>query len=142
MPQRAEIEGRLGTRAWRHAVSLHGAAPAPGVHALWARRAIEDWLARLVTGDDGEAVRAAVLALALEHHLVSRYTSLVAVDRTPSRPEGEALQVAAVPTRLPAGWSAEAVFGRLPATATPALLYLLVGLSGIGLARSIARWRA
>ena len=29
-----------------------------------------------------------ILALALEHHLVSRVTSLVAVDKTPARPPG------------------------------------------------------
>ena len=36
----------------------------------------------------------AILALALEHQLVTRLTSLVAVDKTPSRPEGEPLKLA------------------------------------------------
>jgi len=133
-PQAVEIEGRLGARHWQHTVTLQGGADAAGVHALWARHSIDDWLGRLVVGEDPDKVRDAVLALALEHHLVSRYTSLVAVDRTPSRPQGAALESASLPSRLPAGWSASAVFGRLPATATPSALYLWLGLSAIGLA--------
>jgi Ca-activated chloride channel family protein len=86
-------------------------------------------------------VRDAVLQLALEHHLVSRYTSLVAIDRTPSRPPEQGLQSAGVPTRLPAGWSATAVFGRLPGTATPAALYLLAGLAGLAVAFAARRRR-
>jgi len=141
-PQAVEIEGWLGERRWRHSVDLQGGASAAGVHALWARRRIDDWLGRLVVGEDPDTVRDAVLALALEHQLVSRYTSLVAVDRTPSRPPGSALDSAPLATRLPAGWSADAVFGRLPGTATPAALYLWLGLSAIALAVLVARRRA
>src|SRR5207244_12268094 len=62
-----------------------------------------------------------ILALALEHQLVTRLTSLVAVDKTPSRPQGEPLKVSELPINLPAGWDFEKVFGerpRLPATPT------------------------
>ena len=55
-----------------------------------------------------------ILALALEHQLVTRLTSLVAVDKTPSRPEGEPLKVAELPINLPAGWDFEKVFGERP----------------------------
>jgi Ca-activated chloride channel family protein len=94
-----------------------------------------------VTGEDIEKVRGAVLALALEHRLVSQYTSLVAVDRVPRRPPSDGLRSAALPTHLPAGWSASAVFGRLPGTATPAPLYLLLGLGLSVLAWFSARRR-
>ena len=43
------------------------------------------------------------MELALKHHLVTRYTSLVAVDVTPARPDGEPLDSQAVPTNLPHG---------------------------------------
>jgi Ca-activated chloride channel family protein len=62
-----------------------------------------------------------ILALALEHQLVSRLTSLVAVDKTPSRPEGEPLKLTELPLNLPAGWDFAKVFGehpRLPAPPT------------------------
>jgi Ca-activated chloride channel homolog len=59
----------------------------------------------------------AVLALALEHQLVTRLTSLVAVDKTPSRPDGETLKLAELPLNLPNGWEFEKVFGERLRTA-------------------------
>jgi len=139
---RVRVSGRLSGRRWEHTVALHGGADAGGVHALWARRRIEDWMARLVIGEAADHVRDNVLLLALEHQLVSRYTSLVAVDRTPARPETAELESAALATRLPAGWSGVKVFGRLPGTATPAPLFLLLGLCSLVLAWLTARRRA
>ena len=45
---------------------------------------------------------------------MTRLTSLVAVDKTPSRPEGEPLKVAELPINLPAGWDFAKVFGERP----------------------------
>ena len=39
----------------------------------------------------------------LEHQLASGLTILVAVDKMPSRPEGEALKLSELPLNLPAG---------------------------------------
>ncbi|MES9968058.1 MAG: hypothetical protein ABW074_12390, partial [Sedimenticola sp.] len=58
----------------------------------------------------------------------SRYTSLVAVDKTPTRPVEKGLSGKNVPVQLPKGWSADKVFGSMPQTATPAPLNLLLGL--------------
>lgn len=62
------------------------ASERPGIGRLWAR----EKLTALVDGRDPErvppAVRKQALEVALAHHLVSPYTSLVAVERTPSRP--------------------------------------------------------
>jgi Ca-activated chloride channel homolog len=54
------------------------------------------------------------LSLALQHQLVTRLTSLVAVDTTPSRPEGEPLKLTDLPLNLPAGWDFAKVFGDRP----------------------------
>jgi Ca-activated chloride channel homolog len=51
--------------------------------------------------------------------LVTRLTSLVAVDQTPSRPEGAPLKLADLPLNLPAGWDFEKVFGERPHPQTP-----------------------
>ena len=78
----------------------------------------------------------AITATALEHHLVCRFTSLVAVDKTPVRTLDQALK-----TQLPAGWEYGQVFGRMPQTATPTALYLLLGtlmlLAGLFLRRRL-----
>jgi Ca-activated chloride channel family protein len=82
----------------------------------------------------GDENREAIVTLALEHHLVSKYTSLVAVDVTPVRPKGAGLDAAAMPTNLPQGWEHSKVFGELPQTATPKTMHLLVALVALLLA--------
>ncbi len=79
-------------------------------------------------GAPEEEVRSGVLKLALDHHLVSKYTSLVAVDKTPARARDELLKSAGMPTNLPEGWSYDAVYGELPRGATDARFNLLAGL--------------
>ena len=61
------------------------------------------------------------------HHLVSAYTSLVAVDVTPTAPAGVASLKTSVPGNLPEGLSYDAFYGGLPQTATPAALELVIG---------------
>jgi len=87
-----------------------------GIAAVWARARIEHLLDRERQGEDAEAVRADVIETALNHQLVSKYTSLVAVDKTPVRPQASALEREQVPNLLPYGQSQEAIFG-FPATA-------------------------
>jgi Ca-activated chloride channel family protein len=83
-----------------------------GLSKLWARRKITDAeMARRLRQASTEETDKRVLALALDHHLVSRLTSLVAVDATPSRPEGVRLTRAELPLNLPAGWDFDKVFG-------------------------------
>ncbi len=119
------LEGRRGSSAWSESLDLGAAVEGPGVSKLWARAKIaslEDWRPRGAAQAD---VDAEVLQVALRHHLVSRLTSLVAVDVTPSRPRSESLESLAVPTNLPHGWDFEKFLGNESAprpTASPHLL--------------------
>ncbi|MDX1519572.1 MAG: hypothetical protein R3318_05570, partial [Gammaproteobacteria bacterium] len=79
-------------------------------------------------GNEAEQIKQAITGVALAHHLVSKYTSLVAVDVTPARVRDELLKKKAMPVNLPEGWEYEKVFGPLPATATPAAWNMLIGL--------------
>jgi Ca-activated chloride channel family protein len=114
-----EIKGRIGDRPWTITLPLANAAEGKGLSKLWARRKISDAeVARTLRQASPEDADKTILALALEHQLVTRLTSLVAVDQTPSRPDGEPLKLAALPINLPAGWDFEKVFGersKLPA---------------------------
>jgi len=136
------VAARLGTTAgdlvlsgvraaarWETRVPLTAADDRAGIHRLWARRKIAGLEASRARGRDDAEVRAAVLEVALAHHLVSRVTSLVAVDVTSTRPDGEGLRSSAVPTNLPAGWRWESQWGALPRTATSWRLHALVGLA-------------
>ncbi len=110
-----EIKGRVGDRPWSVSLPLAKAADGKGLSKLWARRKITDAevarTLRRVTPDEADGK---ILALALEHHLVTRLTSLVAVDQTPGRPEGARLTRAEVPLNLPAGWDFDKIFGEKP----------------------------
>ena len=133
------LQGRLAASVWQQEIKLEGGASSPGVHGLWARRKIAALMDEKAKGKSESEVREAVLEVALGHRLVSRYTSLVAVDKTPARPEDQTLYRNPVPVNLPHGWSAEKVFGRLPQTATLMPLHLLAGM--IALLLGIALWR-
>ncbi len=144
----ATVHGDLvaaGVRAhqvWRTGVELSVRKESAGINRLWARRKIAALMEDRVRGVAEDEVRSQVLEVALAHHLVSKYTSLVAVDVTPSRPEDAALKGGAVPTNLPAGWQHEKVFGQLPKGATPGRFYLLTALLALALAVALRGVRA
>ncbi|MGB3221364.1 MAG: marine proteobacterial sortase target protein [Desulforhopalus sp.] len=128
---------------WETIVDTSTYGEREGIGALWARKKIRSQMESLALGANEEIVRDEVLKTALEHHLVSKYTSLVAVDTVVSKPkqsenetglaEDAAVQVA-VKTHLPHGWQAAAVFGGGSQTATPATLRMLVGICLLAIA--------
>ncbi len=106
------IEGTVGNRPWTVTLPLDAASPAEGISKIWARRKIDDAEVDMKLGKiTALAADTRILSLALEHHLVTRLTSLVAVDRTPSRPVNVPLTRADIPLQLPAGWDFETLFG-------------------------------
>jgi Ca-activated chloride channel family protein len=105
------IEGRISGKPWSTTLELADAMEGSGVSKIWARSKIASVEGTRYTGANEGDVDAQVLTIALDHHLVSRMTSLVAVDVTPSRPADATLESQAVPTNLPQGWNFEKVFG-------------------------------
>lgn len=132
---RFSLRGSSAGVAWQRELELHDERAQPGVAALWGRAQIEELLDSLVTGANADEVRTRVVDLALRHHLVSRYTSLVAVDRTPERAPGMPLVQKALRLNAPAG---AAMLG-YPAGATPAALLGLGGLFSLLLSSTLAR---
>ena len=105
------LRGRRGGAAWERRLELSGAEPAPGVAAIWARSKIDHIEDGRYRRENPAEVRGKALAVALHHELVTRYTSLVAIDERPARPPEAGLEVREIPRNLPAGWSWEHVFG-------------------------------
>ena len=109
------LSGKIAGEDWTAAVGLDTALPGSGIGKLWARRKIDSAEVAMTLGQVSPQITdQRILALALEHHLVSRVTSLVAVDKTPARPPGQKLSRADVPLNLPAGWDYDKVFGEQP----------------------------
>ncbi|RDJ11346.1 marine proteobacterial sortase target protein [Rhizobium grahamii] len=115
-----QIIGKTGIQPWRVDMDIANAANGEGISKLWARRKIDDLEARAYERQDRASLDKDIETVALAHHLVSRVTSLVAVDVTPSRPAGEPVGSAKLPLNLPDGWDFEKVMGKdaLPAPAT------------------------
>ena len=125
------LVGERDARRWEAQIPLARNAPAQGMGTVWAREKVSALLDSLRDGAPETEVRARVIELATAHRLVTRYTSFVAVDKTPARPTDEALKTAAVPTLLPEGWEYDKVFGELPQGSTGSRFALLVGLMSL-----------
>ena len=84
IPERAVLTGHLNGHTWVNAVRLKRSAHQSGLKVLFGRRMIESWMDNKVLGVDPDIVRKAIVDLGYYYHLVSQYTSLVAVDVTPA----------------------------------------------------------
>jgi Ca-activated chloride channel family protein len=114
MKGRVIASGSRGTEQWNSVQQISSNDADLGIGKLWARRKIES----LTDAQE-------IAKLAIEHHIVSQYTSLVAVDKSASA-ELKNCETREVPVNLAKGWGG--IDGSLPAGATPAPLLLLLGL--------------
>ncbi|MCP5163201.1 MAG: marine proteobacterial sortase target protein [Hahellaceae bacterium] len=115
---------------WQRSVRLDVARESVGVARFWARQKIESLLNARVVGGNQEKIKAEVIAVAVEFSLMSPYTSFVAVDKAPVRPEGVSELQAVVPQLIPAGQVAN--LAQFPQTATSSRLYLWLGAMLLG----------
>lgn len=122
-----QVHGQLLDHAWNTPAELKGTTPAEGLDRLWAQARIADLEDQLARGGDSATLTGQITDTALTAHLVSRYTSLVAVDRTPARTADATLQHQQIPNVMPAGT-------HFAQTATPAELELWLSLLALLLA--------
>ncbi len=128
LPNAINISGDVANDNWSSKLTLNGGQTRQGISTLWARNKIAA-LMEQKRDNEFESIKQLIIDTALEHHLVSKFTSLVAVDVTPVRPLDKTLDSHAIPTHLPAGWDHKKVFGQpFPATATDARLNFIIGM--------------
>ena len=116
-----KINGKLRGKPWKMLVKvnlpeLEAANAAMG--PLWARSRITD-LERLNLGGENADNREKIIELALEHHLVTRFTSFVAVDETVVSNDGKEPLLVPVESELPEGTKYEGFFGNMDKSASP-----------------------
>jgi Ca-activated chloride channel family protein len=117
------VSGTRGNQPWSVALTPSSTGDeSTGVGALWARAKIASLMDEITRGAAADLVRPQVVKVALEHHLVSAYTSLVAVEDTPTA-TAAATRTVMVKASVPQGYT-----GSLPQTDTPATLELLMGM--------------
>jgi Ca-activated chloride channel family protein len=127
LPDQAMLRGQIGTQPWSLSLSMKPATARGGLSVYWARQKISALMDEAFTGTAEETVRKGVLDIALAHHLVSKYTSLVAVDVTPARPTGKSEPGQTEGTKSAEGPESTSMAG-LPKTGTTGQIQLIVGL--------------
>ncbi len=127
LPDDVTIQGGKGSTPWKTTVSVKQSTSREGLSVYWARQKIASLMDQEPHGQDDSARRQAILDVALPHHLVSKYSSLVAVDVTPARPIDKNVIAQTMKTNLAEGQDYQAIFG-LPNTATSGQWQILFGL--------------
>lgn len=122
-----KVTGVVNGQRWSRQLNIRQKRNQPGVSVLWARKKIRNLMESLSLGGKESEVREQVLTTALQYHLVSKYTSLVAVEQKVSRPAEKQLKKTPLPTNMPAGWKYKSVFGGTARTATPSTLFMIMG---------------
>jgi Ca-activated chloride channel homolog len=128
VPHRATLTGRRGERDIEIDLGLTVTGESAGLSVLWARQKIQHWSRAEWRGEDADTVRRKILDLALSHHLVSDYTSLVAVDRTPARPADAELNAHALASNRPGDMQQVADSLVMASTSTDSFRALLASL--------------
>ena len=106
------VSGTIDGRNWSQTIDLTEGRSSDVVAKLWANRRIADIEAERWSGQTThERADKSIEELGMDFHLVTSRTSLIAVDDTPSRPDGATLTREELPLLLPAGWSFEHLFG-------------------------------
>jgi len=100
----------------------------PGITTMWARQRVEDLMDRWREADRNEqaGIKANIVAQAIRYRLVTRFTSLVAVEQVVVN-AGGASKTVPVPAEFPEGWQIEGVFGA-PATGTADAFWEALGI--------------
>jgi Ca-activated chloride channel family protein len=124
------LSGLVGGKPWQRKIELAAAAPVDGAGTLWGRARIADLMMSLHRGAEPESVRMAVTATALRHHIVSRYTSLVATEKAVHRPVDEPVFPRSAPRNLPDGWAFDKVFGGVLKTRASATMPIAASSAG------------
>lgn len=107
------LTGKMRGKPWEMRVKVDLPASEPANSAmgpLWARARIAE-LTREMYGSEDEGIKDRITALALEHKLVSDYTSFVAVDQSTAS-AGQTPLLVPVESELPEGTRYEGFFGR------------------------------
>ena len=89
IPNKLTISGNTANGIFSKNINITTSNNTTGIDVLWAKRKIEQMMLEYRAQNrriDRDKVQADITNIALEHHLVSKFTSLVAVDVSPTKP--------------------------------------------------------
>ncbi|WP_166422064.1 marine proteobacterial sortase target protein [Paraglaciecola sp. 20A4] len=128
-----KVTGRQSALPWSVRMPLSPTPQRAGLGVAWARQKItqlSNTLRRETDQDMRQKWQDSITQLALKHHIVSQFTSLVAIDEKISKPTNETSKDQPVHHNISAGSTMLA--GNLPQTASNMPLQITLGLLLIG----------
>ncbi len=134
---KAQIEGKLINTPWQKSLSLiqSNTLQTDNLDTVWARQKVAALMDELRIGARTNLqTKSDVVALGIEHNIVTKYTSFIAVENTPSKLNEEIAKEKAIPNLMPQGITMPA-----PQTATPSTLLVLLGTLLVLLSYGIRR---
>ena len=134
MPNKLSISGNTANGVFTKDINITAKNGTTGIDVLWARRKIDQMMHQYRAQNrrvDRDKVQADITNLALDHHLVSKFTSLVAVDITPTKPTTEIASTQVIANKVKAA-----------KTATNAQLWMMLGVLLMLVSLVISRRRA
>ena len=121
------ISGKTNQSDWSTVLPINNGGSANGLNVLWARNKIQSLSQQISRGAHPDEIKQKITKLGLKHHIVTKHTSLVAVDITPTRVDGLRSKDKAIPVKKPHAWEMQIPL-QIPQGATPAQLNLIMGL--------------
>ncbi len=98
------IQGTLAGNQFHQVLSLENNKNSKGIAKLWARAKIESLTDKMLLGrGDTDKLKKDIIDLSLKHHVLTAYTSFIAVDQEVVRNPGEALKKSNVKNLIPKG---------------------------------------
>jgi Ca-activated chloride channel family protein len=112
-----KLDGVTATAPWSRTLRVKDTPASSGISTLWARRKITSLQDEETMGANIETTKQAIIDVALNHRLVSKYTSFVAVEEVIKRAKN-ALKQLPIPNAAPKGQATQTF--AYPNTATSA----------------------
>ncbi len=120
-----KIKGSLLGKDWLRSINNKKTENdnADNLDTVWARSKVTHLMDKMVTGElSQQEAKPEIIQLGIAHQIVTKFTSFVAIEKTPSRPFTEKAKHKLVPNLMPKGNAMQA-----PQTSTPAALLSLIG---------------
>ncbi len=129
-----QLAGDFAGDKWHTEINTQNLPSRKGVATLWARKKIRSLqIASSLYGKDQKKIQQEITALGLRHHLITDYTSLVAVDKNRSRPNQEEIHKEIVKSPLPKGVMANMIFAGAARSGTDSHLRIILGIFLVGI---------
>lgn len=120
-----DISGRFGSELWQQKITLPESDNSTGLHLIWAKASVDHHMEARIDGISEALIKPKVVAIGLQHQLVTPYTSMVAVDKTPVNSNPENNLDTEVANLMPSGNTMQIHY---PQTATRADQHIMIAI--------------